>query len=151
MNSNLTEGSEIVPTLINQSQQKSAKIAGAMLLFLILLYFAEQLITSQIGAATAKKFTELSIDLIYIVSAFLLAIALYQTLKFVNQKLALIAMFWRLGETSVVVIMMIFSIEGKRYTVGFNISAILFSIGSFIFFYLFLRSKYIPKSYRYLA
>ena len=55
MNSNLTEGSEIVPTLINQSQQKSAKIAGAMLLFLILLYFAEQLITSQIGAATAKK------------------------------------------------------------------------------------------------
>lgn len=143
MNSKKTEGIEIVPTVINQPQQNAAKIAGSMFLFLILLYFAERLITSQIG--TAKKITELSMDVVYIASAFLLAIALYQTLKSVNQKLALIAMFWRMGETFTFAIMMIFSIEGKAYTVGFNISAILFSIGSLIFFYLFLKSKYIPQ------
>jgi hypothetical protein len=131
--------------VINQSQQNAAKIAGSMFLFLILLYFAEQLIPSQIGAATTKKITELSIQLIYFASAFLLAIMLYQTLKSVNQKLALIAMFWRLGETFTVVIMMIFNIEGKAYTVGFYISAILFSIGSLIFFYLFFKSTYIPQ------
>jgi len=39
---------------------------------------------------------------------------------------------------------MIFNFEDKAYTVGFNISAILFSIGSLIFFYLFFKSKYIP-------
>ncbi len=116
-----------------------------MFLFLILLFFAGKLITSQIDEATIKKITELSIDVIYTASAFLLAITLYLTLKSFNQKLALIAMFWRLGETFTVVIMMIFSIEGKTYTIGFNISALLFSIGSLIFFYLFLKSKYIPQ------
>ncbi|MGB3343119.1 MAG: DUF4386 domain-containing protein [Aequorivita sp.] len=116
-----------------------------MFLFLILLFFAEKLITSQIDTTSTKKITELSIDVIYIISAFLLAITLYQTLKPVNQKLALIALFWRLGETFTVVFMMIFSIEGKAHTVGFNISAILFSIGSLIFYYLFFQSKYIPQ------
>ena len=52
-------------TVINRSQQKAAKIAGFMFLFLIVLYFAEQLITSHIGSATAKRITELSIDIIY--------------------------------------------------------------------------------------
>lgn len=139
------EDTAIVTTIIKRSQQKAAKIAGSMFLFLIILYFAEQLIVPQISVATAKKITEISIQVIYIACAVLLAVTLYQSLKPVNQKLALIAMFWRLGETFTVVIMMIFSIEGKAYTVGFYISAILFSIGSLIFFYLFLKSTYIPQ------
>ena len=138
------EDTKIGTTVIKQAQQNAAKIAGSMFLFLILLYFAEQLITSQIGAEAVKKIAEFSIQVIYIACAVLLAVTLYQTLKPVNQNLALIAMFWRLGETFIVVIMMIFSIKGKANTVGFNISAILFSIGSLIFFYLFYKSKYIP-------
>ncbi len=145
MNSEKTEGIEMQISVINQSQQNAAKIARAMFLFLILLFFAQQLITSQIDVATAKKIIELSIDVIYIINAFLLAITLYITLKPVNQKLALTAMFWRLAETFAVVIMMLFSIEGKAHTVGFNISEILFSIGSLIFYYLFFQSKYIPQ------
>ena len=145
MNSEQVENFDMSTNNIPKSQQNAAKIAGAMFLFLIILFFAQQLITSQISAADTKKITELSIDLIYIASAFLLAITLYLTLKPVNQKLALIALFWRLGETFTVVTMMIFSIEGKAHTVGFNISALLFSIGSLIFYYLFFKSKYIPK------
>ena len=130
--------------VINRSQQKAAKIAGSMFLFLIVLYFTEQLITSHIGSATAKRIAELFIDVIYQVSTLLLIFTLYQTLKPVNKKLAQIAMFWRLGEAFTVFIMMIFSFKGKAYTIGFNISSILFSIGSLIFFYLFYKSKYIP-------
>jgi predicted Fe-Mo cluster-binding NifX family protein len=59
------EGKEITTGIIERSQQKDAKVAGSMFLFLILLYFAEQLITSHIGSATAKRITELSIDVIY--------------------------------------------------------------------------------------
>jgi len=138
------EEMEIATSGIVQSQQKAAKIAGFMFLFLIFLYFAELLITSHIGTVIAKRITELSIDTIYIGCAVLLAVALYLILKPVNKKLARIAMFWRLGESLIVVIMMIFSFEGKAYTIGFNISAILFSIGSLIFFFLFFKSKYIP-------
>lgn len=132
--------------IIDRSQQKAAKVAGSMFLCLIFLYFAEQLITSHIGSVTAKRITELSIDLIYIACAVLLAVALYKALEPVNKKLAGIAMFWRLGESFIVVTMMIFNFEGKAYTVGFYISAILFSIGSLLFFYLFFKSKYIPET-----
>jgi hypothetical protein len=103
-------------SVINQSQQNAAKIAGSMFLFLIILYFAEQLIVPKISVATVKKITEISIQVIYIACAVLLAVTLYQSLKPVNQKLSLFAMVWRLGETITVVIMMIFSIEGKANT-----------------------------------
>jgi len=132
--------------VINQSQQRAAKISGSVFLFLIVLYFTEQLITSHIGSASAKRITELSIDIIYQVSTLLLIFTLYQTLKPVNKKLSQVAMFWRLGESFTVFLMMIFSFEGKAYTIGFNISSILFSIGSLIFFYLFFKSKYIPET-----
>ena len=146
MNSIKIKRIEMTSNVINQSQHKAAKIAGSMFLFLIVLYFSEQLIISHIGSATAKRITELSIDVIYQVSTLLLIFTLYQSLKPVNQKLAQIAMFWRLGESITVLIMMIFSFEGKAYTIGFNISSILFSIGSLIFFYLFYKSKYIPET-----
>ena len=129
---------------IDHSQQTAAKVAGSMFLFLIFLYFAEQLITSRIGLVTVKRITELSIDVIYLASTLLLIFTLYQTLKPVNKKLAKVAMFWRLGEAFIILIMM-FNFEGKVHTIGFNISSILFSVGSFIFFYLFLKSRYIPR------
>jgi hypothetical protein len=145
MMSSIIEQVEIAFSKIEQSQQKSAKIAGAMFLCLILLYFTEQLITSHIDSATVKRITELSINLIYLASTLFLIFSLYQILKPVHKKLAQLAMYWRLGEALIIFIMMIFSFEGKAHTIGFNISSILFSIGSFIFFYLFFKSRYIPK------
>lgn len=136
---------EMATIVIVQSQQKAAKIAGSMFLSLIVLYFSEQLITSHIGSETNKRITELSIDVIYLASTLLLIFSLYLTLKPVHKKLAQTAMFWRLGEAFIILIMMIFNFEGKAHTIAFNISSILFSIGSFIFFYLFFISRYIPK------
>ena len=129
-----------------KSQQKAAKIAGSMFLFLIVLYFANQFITFQISSAPFKRITELSIDIIYLSSTLLLIFALYQTLKPVNKKLAQVAMFWRFGEAFIILIMMIFNFEGKAQSIGFNVSSILFSIGSLIFYYLFFKSRYIPRN-----
>ena len=80
-----TAGLETVPTAINLPQKNAAKVAGSMFLFLILLFFTEKLITAQIAAATTKKITGLTLDIIYIASAFLLAFNLYQALKYVNR------------------------------------------------------------------
>lgn len=145
MNLTKKEGFETTNYPLKWTQQKASKIAGSMFLFLIILYYTELLITSHIGSEIAKRITELSFEIIYLASTLLLAYSLYQSLKPFNKKLAQIAMFWRLGESFTIFIMMLFNFEGKAYTVGFNISSILFSIGSFIFFYLFFKSKYIPS------
>jgi len=133
-------------SIIDQTQQKAAKLAGTMFLILIILYFLGQIITSYISSATAKRFTELTIDVLYLACTLILIISLYQVLKPVNKKLAQAALFWRLAEAFIILIMMIFSLEGNSQIIGFNISSILFSIGSLIFFYLFLKSKYIPAT-----
>lgn len=138
---------EIVSTggLNDRSQQMAGKIAGSMFLFLIILYYAEMIIISQINAALTKSITEMSIDIIFSAATVLLAFTLYISLKPFNKKLAGIALFWRLGEVITGLIMMIFSLKGNAYIIGFNISAILFSISSLIFFYLFYTSGYIPR------
>src|SRR5438552_8471367 len=113
----------------------------------------------------------LSSELIETLSALLLAFALYVTLKPVNKLLAQIAMYWRLGESFIGGVGMIVGFVRLRlYTspqsigalgsdqaqalvgltrdagfAAYNISAIFFSIGSILFFYLFFKSRYIPK------
>jgi hypothetical protein len=108
----------------------------------------------------------LSIELIETLSAALLAFALYVTLKPVDKLLAQIAMYWRLGESFIGGAGMILGFAKVRlYDPGvetgqsqallgltreagfaaYNISAIFFSIGSIMFFYLFFKSKYIPR------
>jgi uncharacterized protein DUF4386 len=110
-------------------------------------------------------------ELIETLSALLLACALYVTLKPVNKFLAQIAMYWRLGESFIGGAGVIFGFLGLRlYSsaesvavlganqsqglvgltrdagfAGTNISAIFFSIGSMLFFYLFFKSRYIPR------
>ena len=96
----------------------------------------------------------------------MLAFALYVTLKPVNKLLAQIAMYWRLGETFIGGVGMVLGFARLHiYTApptdqsqalvdltrhaGFavyNISAIFFSIGSVVFFYLFFKSRYIPRT-----
>lgn len=105
-------------------------------------------------------------------SAVLLAFALYVTLKPVDNLLAQIAMYFRLGESFIGGVMMIFSfltlplysplqsfralgtdqsqalvgLTRHAASVAYDISAIFFSVGSTLFFYLFFKSRYIPRS-----
>lgn len=100
-------------------------------------------------------------------SALLLAFALYAALKPVNPLLAQLAMYWRMAESLIGGVGTIFDfaklqaytgsqpadhaqtiVELTRY-VGwgtYNVAALCFSIGSTLFFYLFFRSKYIPRA-----
>jgi len=110
--------------------------------------------------------------LIETISATLLAFSLYVTLKPINSLLAQLAMYFRLGESFVGGASMMFSFFKLRlYTsadstqalgaiqsqalldltraagfASYNVSAIFFSIGSTLFFYLFLKSRYIPRA-----
>jgi hypothetical protein len=104
-------------------------------------------------------------------SIVLLAFALYVTLKPVDKLLAKIALYWKLGESFISGVMMIFGFQTLRlYTSpdpsgalgsdrtqalidltghatsdAYNIQAIFFSLGSMLFFYLFFKSRYIPR------
>jgi hypothetical protein len=110
-------------------------------------------------------------ELIETLSTLVLAFALYATLRPVDKLLAQVAMYWRLGESFLGGAGIIFGfVQLRLYTspqsIGawgadqsqalvdlarhagvavYNISAIFFSIGSILFFYLFFRSGYIPR------
>ena len=114
----------------------------------------------------------LSSALIETMSAALLAFSLYVTLKPVDSLLAQLAMYFRLGESFIGAAAMMFSFFKLRvYTssdstqafgvaqsqalldltraagfASYNVSALFFSIGSFLFFYLFWKSRYIPRT-----
>ena len=101
----------------------------------------------------------------------LLAMGLYGVVKPINKNLALLALVFRLVEATLfgVVSIVSFSVlrlytgadsmnvfDAKQLPVlvsmssdagwaGFNIGAIFFSMGSILFFYLFLKLNYIPK------
>jgi hypothetical protein len=104
-------------------------------------------------------------------STVLLAIGLYVTLKPVDANLALTALLFRVAESVIGGVAVVFSfanlqiylvanhasafdagqlgaladLVSRTSSVGINISVIFFSVGSTIFFYLFLRSNYIPR------
>lgn len=131
--------------------------------------FAE---TAKRAAASERLYRiALCSGLIETLSVVLLAFALYVALKPVNKLLAQLAMYWRLGEAFIGGVGMIFGFVRLRLYVSaqsmtgagadqaqalvdltrnvgfgvFNITAIFFSIGSILFFYLFFKSRYIPK------
>ena len=132
--------------------------------------FAE--IAKRIAASEHLYRAALASELIETLSAVLLAFALYATLKPIDKLLAQIAMYWRLGESFIGGAGMILgyvrlhlyssprsagawgtdqsqALVGLADQAGFaayNISAIFFSIGSMLFFYLFFKSRYIPRS-----
>jgi hypothetical protein len=100
-----------------------------------------------------------------------LAFSLYVTLKPVNKRLAQLALFLELGQASVGAVTVIFSFAVLGlYTAflptgalqndqlqalaqivqsasgsGFNISMMFLAVGSTLFFYLFYKSRYIPR------
>jgi hypothetical protein len=95
-----------------KTQRIYARVAGFLFLWLIITGLAGLLTTSHIVgsrtfAETAKRVmaserlyrVALSSELIETLSTLLLAFALYATLKPVNELLAQMAMYWRLGES----------------------------------------------------
>jgi len=167
-----------------RTQRRYARIAGFVYLWLIITDVAGVITISHIVgsgtfAETAKRVlasehlygVALSSELIEALSIVLLAFALYVTLKPVDKLLAQIALYWKLGESFISGVMMIFGFLTLRLysspqsfgalgaeqsqalvgltddaaSVAFNIQAIFFSIGSMLFFYLFFKSRYIPR------
>lgn len=165
-------------------QRIYARVAGFLYLWLIITGLAGTLAISHIvGSGTFAETAErvvasehvyrlaLSSELIETLSAVLLAFALYVALKPVDKLLAQIAMYWRLGESFIGSVGMIFGyVRLHLYTspqslgalgtdqsqalvdltrhagfAAYNIGAIFFSIGSILFYYLFFRSRYIPR------
>jgi len=163
--------------------KKTARLAGFLFLWLIITGLTGALTISNIvGSApfeeTAKRVANserlyrlaLCSELIETLSALVLAFALYTILKPVNKLLAQMAMYWRLAESLVGCVGVIFSFAQLNVYISvqttgedrsqlqsladfthhagfafYNISALCFSIGSTLFFYLFLKSEYIPK------
>jgi len=111
----------------------------------------------------------LSSQLIASWTTILLAGAFYALLRTVHNNLALFALLWRVAEAVVGGVITIFSFMAlsiytgrvsafglaerqalvnlllRGYTVGFYIAVIYFSLGSIIFFYLLLESRFIPR------
>jgi len=101
-----------------------------------------------------------------------LAAALYGTVQAIDNKLALQALVFRVVEATVFAVVCILnfaflqlyvvpghlnafdatqlsailSLRLAASIVGFNVAAIFFSMGSILFFYLFLKSTYLPKA-----
>jgi hypothetical protein len=125
--------------------------------------FAEK--ASRVVASERLYRVALCSDLVEALSALVLAFALYATLKPVDELLAQLAMYWRFVEAFIGSVGMIFSfarlgvytspqsiqsqalVDLTRYagTASYNIAAISFSIGSALFYYLFFKSRYIPR------
>ena len=127
---------------------------------------ARRILASELLYRTAL--TSMAIGWVLIV---FLAFSLYVTLKPVNKRLAQLALFLELGQASVGAVTVIFSfvvmglytsfqpggtaqndlLQGFARVVysatggGFNISMTFLAIGSTIFFYLFYKSRYIPR------
>lgn len=99
-----------------------------------------------------------------------LAMGLYGTVRPIDGNLALLALVFRVVEATVFGIMAVIGfafvrlyvgphlhafnadqlsalvdIRSAAATAGFNIAALFFSVGSILFFYLFLKSTYIPR------
>ena len=167
-----------------RAQHRYARLAGFLFLWLIISGLAGALTISHIVGSGTFAETEkraaasehlyrvaLSSELIETLSTVLLAFALYVTLKPIDKLLAQIAMYCRLGETSIGGVGVIVGfLRLHLYTspqsfgalgpdqsqaivdltrnagfAAFNIAAIFFSLGSILIFCLFFKSRYIPR------
>jgi len=111
-------------------------------------------------------------DLIGFATDVVLIVALYVILKTVNRNLALLAAFWRLIETFIEVVMTLSSFDVLRllsgaaylrafeadrlqamtmlsigaHDAGYEVAMFFFGMGSAVFSYLWLKSRYIPRA-----
>ena len=136
--------------VIGDTQRVWARFAG----FLFILVLITDLLGMKIVSNSAVRETQLyrfglCIELLGSVEVVFLAMGLYVALKSVNSDLAMLALFFRIIEASGAFLMVNAFDAGPHGSVasasGTNIAAIFFSVGSTIFFYLFWKSKYIPR------
>lgn len=164
-------------------QIRYARIAGFVYLLLIVLYMGGQALISHVEGtgnfaqrlqhlAEGQLLYRVGLVLELLVSLFTvwLAYALYVVLRPVNERLACMALYWRLGEafsgllafTSFAILNLqtnpkylqslgmaqmeaIVDLSRSADFASFNIATLFFSVGSTLFFYLFLQTRYIPR------
>lgn len=164
-------------------QIRYARIAGLVYLLLIALYTVGQLLISNvvgegdfaqrlvhITAGQTLYRLGLVIQLLLSLFTVLLAYAIYVVLKPVNERIARLAMYCRLGEAfgglsasvsfgvlslqsdpkylqafGIVQLQAISELAKSAEFASFNIATLFFSFGSTIFFYLFMQTRYIPR------
>ncbi len=171
---------------IDESQRKAARVVGFTYLFaLVLSVFAEfyvpaQLIVYDNAAETARNIMAherlfrlgIASNLTVFATDVVLLTALYVVLKPVNRGLALLAAFFRLIETVIVVVAALNDFEVlrvlssadylrvfepdrlhalARLSIGahrevYNVGLLFFGFGSPVFCYLWFKSGYIPKA-----
>lgn len=156
------------------TQRGYARLAGFGLLWLIITGLTDVIITTRIvGSGTfaeqAIRVTAsqrlyrfaLCAALVETLSVLVVAFALYVTLKPVDKLLAQLAMYWRFleGFIGAVGVILAFARLGAYTSQSeglvdltrhagaavFNIASLSFSIGSALFYYVFYKSRYIPR------
>jgi hypothetical protein len=166
-----------------RTQITHARLAGIMYLFTV-FDVAGVVIVARIGGSGSFLTSAHSIatwetlyrigllcGLVGTLSTVVLAVALFVTLRPVDGNLAMMALLFRLAESTIGGVALAFGftllqinleanhpsalaanqlgaladLVSRTSAVGINISVIFFSVGSTIFFYLFLRSAYIPR------
>lgn len=164
-------------------QVRYARIAGFVYLLLIVLFMGSQFLISRVEGtgdfalrlqhiASGQLFYRVGLVLELLASVFtvLLAYALYVVIRPVNERIAQLALYWRLGEafsglfafTSFAVLTLqsdpkylqsldlvrmeaIVKLANSADFASFNITTLFFSFGSTLFFWLFLQTRYIPR------
>lgn len=167
-----------------QTQIRFARIAGFVYLLLIVLFMSGEFTISHIvgSGELADKVQHiragetlyriaLSFEMLSSVCTVVLAYALYATLRPVNENLARMALYWRLGEAFIggaastldftrlglysnPTYLDILGTEKFQAAISlmntisnssFNITTTFFSVGSTLFFYLFFKAGSIPR------
>jgi hypothetical protein len=170
---------------IDESQRAAARVVGfayllAMVTAILGFYIRGHLIVSGDVAATARNIIAheplfrlgIASDLVTFVTDIALIAALYVVLKPVNRNLALLAAFWRLMETAVLVVVTLNGFDVLRvlsgadylgvfeadrlqalarlslsaYADGYNAGFVFLGLGSAVFSYLWFKSGYIPRA-----
>jgi hypothetical protein len=179
MNSN-----NLANSIVETSQRKAARIAGIFFLFIVIgwtlnwIFVDSKLIitgnvTSTINNIIAHEWLfrfGITNELIFSISGFILAFALYTILKPINKNLALIALYLKLIETIVAIVNVLFTflslqmLNGKAFLTvfkpeqlqdfvglffnirsnGATITMVFLGLGFIVFFYLLYKSKYVP-------
>lgn len=171
---------------IDESQRRAGRVVGFAYLFgQVPAIFAEfyvlgQLVVYNNAAETARNIMAherlfrlgIASNLIVFAVDVVLITALYVVLKPVNRSLALLAAFWRLVETTVLVVTTLNDFDVLRvlsgadylrvfeadrlqalarlsigaHGAGYNIGLLFFGFGSTVFSYLWFKSNYIPRA-----
>lgn len=164
-------------------QIRYARIAGFVYLLLIVLFMGGQSLISHVEGAGgfAQQLQHIAagqllyrvglvLELLASLFTVLLAYSLYVVLRVVNERIARLALYWRLGEAfsgllgftsfallslqsdpkylqslGLVRIQTIVDLAHSADFASFNITTLFFSVGSTLFFYLFLQTRYIPR------